>query len=88
MHIICGYGNVFLECNSRCTSGLTAGIVEVGAVVPGLAGDVPGGKIVPADGGTVPGKVGPVMPVVTSEIMETFHSIDGRVKVIVQQKQT
>jgi len=54
--------------------------------VPGLAGDVPGGGVVPADGGTVLGKVGPVMPVVTGGMVETFDSIDGIVEVIVQQK--
>jgi len=54
--------------------------------VPGLAGDVPGGGVVPANGGTVLGKVGPVMPVVTGGMVETFDSIDGIVEDIVQQK--
>ena len=54
--------------------------------MPGLAGDVPGGGVVPANGGTALGKVGPVMPVVTGGMVETFDSIDGIVEDIVQQK--
>ena len=40
-----------------------AGVVEAGAAVPGLVGDIPGGSVVPVNSGTVPADVGPVLPV-------------------------
>ena len=63
-----------------------SGVVEAGAVVPGLAGDAPGGGVVPVDSGTVPSEVGPVIPVVTGGMVETIDSVDGIGVVTVQQK--
>ena len=56
---------------------IPASVVEAGAIVPGLAGDVPGGGVVPADSGTEISEVGPVIPVVAGGMVETTESVDS-----------
>jgi len=56
---------------------IPASVVEAGAIVPGLAGDVPGGGVVPVDSGTEPGEVAPIIPVVAAGMVEMTESVDS-----------
>ena len=61
-------------------------VVDAGAVVVGLTGDVPGVIIVPVDGGIVPVAVVSVGPVVVGGTVVTVDRVDGRIVVTVNER--
>ena len=75
---------ILQDCPNNRNYGTPVGVVDGGAVVPGVVGDATGGPVVPVNTVTVPVAA---VPVVTGGTVETVDGVDGSGVVTVQRQQ-